>query len=140
VRGLHRRAEGSCGEVMQLHQQFNMTPFRTGIGFCQDGEGRDLVVGLLKATFHFAANGPIAAAARDVSVPIFKKDVFHGEPASSSLRYSTDLVPSKPGVDNRRGRARLRPGIEERRGRFCGRGLREGAAGLGSALLGRRSG
>jgi hypothetical protein len=84
---------------MQLHQQFNMTPFRTGIGFCQDGEGRDLVVGLLKATFHFAANGPIAAAARDVSVPIFKKDVFHGEPASSSLRYSTDLVPSKPGVD-----------------------------------------
>jgi hypothetical protein len=84
---------------MQLHEQFNMTPFRTGIGFCQDNEGRDLVVALLKATFHFAANGPVAAATRDAGVPLFKKDVFHGEPATSSLRYATDVVPSKPGVD-----------------------------------------
>ena len=84
---------------MQLHEQFNMTPFRTGIGFCQDHEGRDLVVALLKATFQFAASGPISVAARDVGVPIFKNDVFHGEPASSSLRYATDVVPSKPGVD-----------------------------------------
>ena len=84
---------------MQLHEQFNMTPFRTGIGFCQDNEGRDLVVALLKATFQFAANGAIAAAARDASVPLFKKDVFGGEPATSSLRYANDEVPSKPGVD-----------------------------------------
>jgi hypothetical protein len=84
---------------MQLHQQFNMTPFRTGIGFCQDNEGRDLGVALLKATFHFAVNGAITPAARDASVPIFKKDVFHGEPATSSLRYATDVVPAKPGVD-----------------------------------------
>jgi hypothetical protein len=84
---------------MQLHEQFNMTPFRTGIGFCQDSEGRNLALALLKATFHFAANGPIAATTRDASVPMFKEDVFHGEPAISSLRYATDVVPSKPGVD-----------------------------------------
>jgi len=84
---------------MQLHEQFNMTPFRIGIGFCQDSEGRDLAIALLKATFHFAANGPVAAAAREASVTLFKQDVFHGEPAASSLRYPTDIGPSKPGVD-----------------------------------------
>jgi len=42
----------------------------------------------------------ISVACADVGVPIFKNDVFHGEPASVDLRYATDVVPfRKPGVD-----------------------------------------
>ena len=84
---------------MQLHQQFNLTPFRTRIGFCQDSEGRDLAVALLKATFHFGQDGRVAAAPREASVPIFEKDVFYDAPATSSLRYASDVVPAKRGVD-----------------------------------------
>ena len=76
---------------MQLHEQFNMTPFRTGIGFCQDGEGRDLVLALLKATFHFAANGPIAAAARDGEPLVVLSDDDLALPDGKP----TDLAPTR---------------------------------------------
>jgi len=84
---------------MQLHEQFNLTPFRTDIGFCQDRDGRDLVLALLKATFHFDKNGRVTPAKRETSVPLFKKDVYYAEPATSSLSFASDVVPSKRGVD-----------------------------------------
>lgn len=82
-----------------LHEQFNLTPFRTGIGFCQDRNGCEIAVGLLKATFSYAKNGQIAQAPRETSLPVFHADVYSGAAGASSLRYASDAVPAKVGTD-----------------------------------------
>lgn len=84
---------------MQIHQCFNFTPFAVELGFCQDIDGADVAVAVLKATYRFTPGGRLSPAAKEALLPVFKTDVFYGEPDGSSLRYATDLVPEKPGTD-----------------------------------------
>ena len=82
---------------MAIHQRFNLTPFCSALVFCQDQQGRDLAVALNKATFVLDAHRrPVAVQGEARLVP-GEKDVFWGEPDSSSLRLASEIVPSKPG-------------------------------------------
>lgn len=84
---------------MPIHECLNFTPFAVALGFCQDVEGADLAVAVLKATFRFGLGGVLVPAEKEALVPVFKTDVFFGAPDDSSLRYATDFVPTKPGTD-----------------------------------------
>ncbi len=84
---------------MGIHQIFNVTPFAAAIAPCKDRDGRDLAVAVLKATYLFSAKGEIAPAPHDAQLPVLLADVPWGEPATSSLRYASDVSPAKPGTD-----------------------------------------
>ena len=84
---------------MAIHQRFNLTPFCSALAFCQDQQGRDLAVALNKATFVLDAHRrPVAVQGEARLVP-GERDVFWGEPDSSSLHLASEVVPSKPGTD-----------------------------------------
>lgn len=85
--------------AVQVQRQLNLTPFAAGLGLVADGEGRDLVVALLKATHRFTVAGRVDRAAPAEQLPPLLADVHHGDPATSSLCYASDLVPDKPGTD-----------------------------------------
>ncbi len=84
---------------MQIHECFNFTPFAIDLGFCLDAEGGEVAVAILKATYRFTLAGRVSRAEKEALVPVFKADVFEGEPDRSSLRYAGDFVPVKPGTD-----------------------------------------
>jgi hypothetical protein len=84
---------------MAIHQVFNLTPFEAAIVPCQDRDGGDLAVAVLKATFQFGPEGEIRPTPHDAQLPVFTADVFWGDPATSSLRYARDISPAKPGTD-----------------------------------------
>jgi hypothetical protein len=84
---------------MRIHEKLNFTPFLADLGFCQDRDGRDLVVAILKATYRFTERGALSPAAPEAALPVFRADVHHGDPATTSVRYASDIVPAKPGTD-----------------------------------------
>jgi hypothetical protein len=84
---------------MAIHQRYNLTPFCSALVFCQDQQGRDLAVALNRATFVLGANRRPVAGEGDARLVPTEKDVFWGEPASSSMRLVSEIVPSKPGTD-----------------------------------------
>lgn len=84
---------------MAVQEQLNLTPFACGLGFCQDRDGRQMAVAVLKATFRFDAAGRAEPASPDDQLPVFLADQHHGDPAATSLRYASDIVPSKRGTD-----------------------------------------
>ncbi|MFT3766878.1 MAG: DUF2169 domain-containing protein [Minicystis sp.] len=61
-----------------------------------DEEGRANATVVVKATFRLR-EGELHLA--DEQVPIRNADEHHGDPASSSLRYESDLCPQKAGTD-----------------------------------------
>jgi hypothetical protein len=79
---------------MQIHRKINFTPFPVDIGFCQDCEGRDLVVALLKETFRFTPKGEVFPADKDGSVPVFLRIVFWAMTSDSSSAFSGRLLRS----------------------------------------------
>lgn len=93
-------------------------PFASALAPCQDAEGRDVLLALVKATFRFTAAGAVEAAPKDAQLPVLMADVFWGDPATTSLRYASDVVPARSGTDVAivghaygRGRAELEAGF-----------------------------
>jgi len=84
---------------MAIHQRFNLTPFCSALVFCQDQQGRDLAVALNRATFVLDAHRRPAAVQGEARLVPGEKDVFWGEPDSSSLRWASEIVPSRSGTD-----------------------------------------
>jgi hypothetical protein len=84
---------------MSIQKQQNLTPFASGLGFCQDCDGREMAVAVVKATYRFDARGRIEPAPPDEQLPVFLADQHHGDPATTSVRYASDIVPTKRGTD-----------------------------------------
>lgn len=84
---------------MSIHEQHNLTRFAADLGVCQDREGRDVAVGIVKATFRFDRSGSVEPAAADEQVPVFTADRHHGDPERTSLRYASDVIPVRRGTD-----------------------------------------
>jgi hypothetical protein len=76
----------------------NDTPFAVALVPGLDGDGRPQVTIVVKGTFS-VARGQCLPVAADQQVPIHHAPVHHGEPATSSMRYESDLGPAKPGTD-----------------------------------------
>lgn len=84
---------------MPIHEPKNLTPFACGIGLCQDRDGREWAVAVVKATFLFDEAGQLEPAPPDAQLPVLRADEHHGDPAKTSVRYASDIVPVKHGTD-----------------------------------------
>jgi len=84
---------------MPVQEQLNLTPFAAGLGLCQDRDGREVAVGVVKATFRLDASGRVEPAPPGQQLPVFLADQHHGNPASTSVRYASDVVPTRRGTD-----------------------------------------
>jgi hypothetical protein len=82
-----------------MHDLIAPIPYAATLAPCQDRDGRDVLLALVKATFRFTARGEVAAAPRDAQVPVHVADVPWGDPATTSLRYASDVVPARSGTD-----------------------------------------
>lgn len=103
---------------MQIHEKYNFTRFIADFGFCQDKEGLEYVVAVLKATFCFDETGKVDIPERKAMYPVFQRDIFYGAPDDSSLKYPCDVVHAKEGTDiivigraYGRGRKEIRAGL-----------------------------
>ena len=74
----------------------NQTPFHAQLLPTLDLDGGEGVMVLVKGTFTIEGDAPRLAAEQ---LPPFMQDVYWGDPATSSLRYASDLVPEKKGTD-----------------------------------------
>lgn len=84
---------------MQIHEKYNFTRFAADFGFCQDKEGLEYAVAVLKATFCFDETGKISIPERKVMYPVFQRDKFYGRPDESSLEFPCDIAHAKEGTD-----------------------------------------
>lgn len=75
----------------------NTTPFRARLVPGMDIERRDTLTVVIKGTFVPGADAVAQIAAEQAEVAL--ADVHWGDPASSSVRYESDLAPTKPGTD-----------------------------------------
>lgn len=82
-----------------MHDLLNLTPFQASLGVCQDRDGVEVAVAVVKATYRFDRLGALAPAAPVDQLPVFLADVHHGDPGTTSLRYASDLVPVRQGTD-----------------------------------------
>lgn len=85
--------------MIRLHETINLASHPVAIAFCQDKDGSDVAVALLKTTHTLDGRGRLSVAPPESSVPIFLADISHGEPGRSSLRYASDVVPRRSGTD-----------------------------------------
>ena len=76
----------------------NNSPFVCAVTPGFDREGRPQITIVVKGTFQ-VESGRCRAAPADQQIPIVHAPVHHGDPATSSLRYESDLVSAKPGTD-----------------------------------------
>ena len=100
---------------MSVHELKNLTPFAVGLGVCLDRDGRDVAVAVLKATWHVGTTGVLEVAPPDGQQPVRLADEHHGDPGATSVRYASDLVPTRSGTDvavNGHAYGRGRPSIE----------------------------
>jgi hypothetical protein len=74
----------------------NATPFMARLFPWLDVAGTDHAIVVLKATFALSARGLSPA---DEQVDVQLADVHFGDPASSSVRYASDVAPEKRGTD-----------------------------------------
>ena len=92
----------------------NRTPFLVGISPSMDKEGVDWANVEVKGTFDIVS-GVAALPVSSEQVPLWAGDQHWGDPATSSIRYASDLGPAKMGTDvalighayAKRGRARV---------------------------------
>jgi len=92
----------------------NRTPFLVGISPSMDKQGVDWANVAVKGTFDIVS-GVAALPVSSEQVPLWAGDQHWGDPATSSIRYASDLGPAKVGTDvalighayAKRGRARM---------------------------------
>jgi hypothetical protein len=75
----------------------NRTPFAADADWLRDRDGADVWIVAVKATFSIAEDGTLDIAAQQP--PVIRVPVYHGDPATSSLKYDTDLVLTKSTTD-----------------------------------------
>lgn len=73
----------------------NTTPFQAALAVFPDPQGVDTLYVTVKGTFHLGQKLTIA----EEQAPLTVADEYWGEPASSSLKYATDIHPQKPSTD-----------------------------------------
>jgi hypothetical protein len=73
----------------------NLSPFAVHMAVFPDAAGVDTAYATVKATF--VMGSIIAPAAEQIGVRL--ADEFWGDPATSSLKYASEVHPSKPGTD-----------------------------------------
>lgn len=76
----------------------NKTPFEFAVAPSQDKEGYDYAVIVVKGTFEIK-KGARELPVSDAQTPIFWSDEFYGDPEKSSVKYESDVFPSKKGTD-----------------------------------------
>ncbi len=82
---------------MQLH---NDTPFAVGHTVMPDGLGRELLLIVVKGTYHLLQQGAHAALERaEEQQPLQLADTHYGQAESSSILYESDFSPAKAAVD-----------------------------------------
>jgi hypothetical protein len=75
----------------------NRTPYAAERNWVRDKNGIHQWMVVVKATFQIAGNGVLRLA--DEQVPAVLAPEFHGEPGKSSLKYDSDIGPTKPSTD-----------------------------------------
>lgn len=75
----------------------NSTPYAADRGFYRDRNGAEVWFVVVKGTFTVRSDGSTRLA--DDQVAIHSSAQFFGDPGSSSLRYDSDLLPSRPSTD-----------------------------------------
>jgi hypothetical protein len=75
----------------------NQTPFHAQLLPTLDADGGEAVMVLVKGTYTFEGDAPPRLAGEQL--PAFVRDVYWGDPATSPLKYASDLVPEKQGTD-----------------------------------------
>jgi len=75
----------------------NKTPFAAQLGFLADPNGVDTAIAVIKATFIIGADNTIAVAR--TRQPIRLADEHWADPATSSIRYSSEIGFVKPNTD-----------------------------------------
>ena len=73
----------------------NTTPFKGALSLFPNEEGIDTLYVVIKATFQLGEELSLA----EEQVPPTQADEYWGEPATSSLRYASDLHLGKPSTD-----------------------------------------
>ena len=75
----------------------NQTPFAAERGWIRDGDGAEIWLVGVKASFLLLDDG--GTQIMDEQVPVHLAPEFHGDPATTSLSHDADLVWGKPGTD-----------------------------------------
>lgn len=76
---------------------FNSTPYSAERTFARDRDGAEVWIVVVKATFVIHTDGSTAPAPKQE--PIHHIPQCIGAPGASSLRYDSDLLPSRPATD-----------------------------------------
>ncbi len=79
-----------------MWQITNKTPFSTELSFHPDPDGIDTAIAVIKATFAIL---PDAIAVAETQLPIIKADEHWDDPATSSIRYASEICFPKPATD-----------------------------------------
>lgn len=82
---------------MSFERLDNATPMAVHAEVLDDRSGREVLTVIAKMTWTVSAEGAATLAAKPS--PVRERDVWTGEPGSSSLRFPSDLCPEKPGTD-----------------------------------------
>jgi hypothetical protein len=75
----------------------NRTPYAADRNWTRDKDGHHVWIVAVKATFDVTPNGALKLA--DEQVPPVLAPEHHGDPATTSLKYESDLLAVKPGTD-----------------------------------------
>jgi len=75
----------------------NRTPFAAAPFLLVDAAGQETLLAVVKATWHFDADGTLAVAEEQAAIVCEPR--YLGAPGASSLLYDTDLVLAKSGTD-----------------------------------------
>lgn len=75
----------------------NTTPFVANTTVCQNLDGRDHLVVILKATYGLESDGRVVP--EEEQQPLEPTDVYYGDPLTSSIRLEGELIPPKLGTD-----------------------------------------
>ena len=79
-----------------MWQITNKTPFPAQLAFCTDPHGVDTAIAVVKATF---AMRPNIIALAQPQLPIVTADAYWADPATSSIRYASEIGFVKPSTD-----------------------------------------
>ena len=78
----------------------NLTPFAAQPFLLSDERGADIITFVAKGTFALRARGaPTRVTLADEQAPVCVAPKYYGEPGSSSLKYDTEVAPTKLGTD-----------------------------------------
>lgn len=77
----------------------NATRMLAGYTMGIEPSGRELLVVVIKGTFHIPAEEAMPLHLHEEQVPLVMADVFHGEPGFSAPKYEVDFAPRKQRCD-----------------------------------------